>query len=131
ERIGDYAKNIFDLARNHPKQLHAGALETEVAQIEKRVSELFRETVEAFKTSNEEKARSIMSGYKGDVARQCDEIVKKIIAGEIGELDTSEAASVALYVRYLKRIAAHSRNIMTSLVNPFHRIGYREKKKKA
>jgi len=34
---------------------------------------------------------------------------------------------VSLYARFLKRIASHSRNIVTSVVNPFHRIGYREK----
>ena len=32
----------------------------------------------------------------------------------------------ALYLRFLKRIAAHSRNLASSVVNPFHRIGYPE-----
>ncbi len=31
---------------------------------------------------------------------------------------------VARCARYLKRIAAHSRNIITSVVNPFDHIGY-------
>ena len=30
------------------------------------------------------------------------------------------------YARFLKRIGSHSRNIATSIVNPFHRIGYQE-----
>ncbi len=30
-------------------------------------------------------------------------------------------------IRYLKRICGHLRNIATSIVNPFHRIGFREK----
>ena len=34
---------------------------------------------------------------------------------------------VALYARYLKRVGGHSHNIVTSVVNPFPRIGYREK----
>ena len=33
---------------------------------------------------------------------------------------------VALYLRFLKRISAHSRNLISSVVNPFDRIGYRE-----
>tara|TARA_Y100000588_G_scaffold1576_1_gene2313 strand:+ start:2478 stop:2618 length:141 start_codon:yes stop_codon:yes gene_type:complete len=37
-------------------------------------------------------------------------------------------AAVALYTRYLKRIGSHSRNITTSIVSSFHRIGYPEKK---
>ena len=32
----------------------------------------------------------------------------------------------SLYSRYLKRIAAHSRNLISSIVNPFERIGYPE-----
>ena len=50
-----------------------------------------------------------------------------IVSGRAPDLSRPDAATVALFARYLKRIAAHSRNVMTSLVNPFHRIGYREK----
>lgn len=128
ERIGDYAKNIFDLAREHPQRLVAGAMEPEVAEIEGRVERLFSAMVEAFKSSDEEKARTIMTDYKGGISASCEDIVKRIVSGKSDDLKPSEAASVALYVRYLKRIAGHSRNIMTSVVNPFHRIGYKEKK---
>jgi hypothetical protein len=34
---------------------------------------------------------------------------------------------VALYLRYLKRVSAHLKNVATSVVNPYHRIGFREK----
>ena len=34
---------------------------------------------------------------------------------------------MALYLRYLKRVSAHIKNVATSVVNPYHRIGYREK----
>jgi hypothetical protein len=34
-----------------------------------------------------------------------------------------------LYLRYLKRMSAHVKNVATSIVNPFHRIGFREKTK--
>jgi phosphate uptake regulator len=129
ERIGDYAKNIFDLARDHPKRLLGGVLEEDLVMIETRVAQIFEQMVEAFKAHDADKARLIMTGYKGEVVAACDRIVKKIVSGEVSDLGPSEAASVALYVRYLKRIAAHSRNIMTSVVNPFHRIGYREKAK--
>ena len=33
---------------------------------------------------------------------------------------------LTLDYRYLKRIAAHSRNLVSSIVNPFERIGYPE-----
>ena len=46
--------------------------------------------------------------------------------GKINDIDVGTASSVALYSRYLKRIAAHSRNLISSVVNPFERIGYPE-----
>jgi phosphate uptake regulator len=127
ERIGDYAKNIYNMARAHPKPLHGAGLEPEVAEIEGLVDRLFSQTVQAFKTGDAETARSVMMEYKGELVARCDRLVDSIISGAVTDLTPGDAASLALYVRYLKRIAAHSRNIMTSLVNPFHRIGYKEK----
>ena len=51
------------------------------------------------------------------------------IKGEGTPQDPTDAICLALYIRYLKRICAHLRNIASSIVNPFHRIGYREKNK--
>ena len=127
ERIGDYAKNIHDLARAHPAQLHGGPLESEVASIETRVAGLFRDTVQAFRESDVEKSRKVMTAYKEELSAECDRVIDRIVSGKVPELSAAEAAAIALYIRYLKRIGAHSRNIMTSVVNPFHRIGYREK----
>jgi len=127
ERIGDYAKNIYDLARSHPERLHGGSLENEVTEIETRVTQIFKDMVGAFKTNDVEKSRVIMTNYKEGLSSLCDDLVNRIVSGKVTDLDAANAATVVLYVRYLKRIAAHSRNIITSVVNPFHRIGYREK----
>lgn len=35
-----------------------------------------------------------------------------------------EAIVYALFARYLKRIAAHLANILTTVINPFHLVGY-------
>jgi len=128
ERIGDYSKNIYAMARAHPKRLHGGSLEADIAEIEKNVDRIFTQTVQAFKDSNSETARAVMSGYKEELVVLCDTLVDGIISGKTTDLNPGDAATLALYVRFLKRIAAHSRNIMTSVVNPFHRIGYKEKK---
>jgi phosphate uptake regulator len=125
ERIGDYTKNIFDLARNHPARLAAGSQEEELSRIESTVSSLFKDMITAFKNSDETMARKIMDGYKEEVSAACDNITHGVVAGKIDDLKgSSEGTAVALYARYLKRIAAHSRNVITSVVNPFDRIGY-------
>jgi phosphate transport system protein len=130
ERIGDYAKNIYDLAKAHPERLQGGSLEKEVAEVEARVKSIFNDMVTAFKTNDVEKSRAIMTNYKEGLSAVCDGIVRRVVGGDVPDLSPSQSAAIALYVRYLKRIAAHSRNIITSVVNPFHRIGYREKTKK-
>jgi phosphate uptake regulator len=127
ERIGDYTKNIYHLARAHPNKLDAGSLETRLREAEEGVSQLFREMIPAFKNRDAEAAREIMTGYKEGLATACEGITMDLVSGKAGDLAPSDAAVVSLYARYLKRIAAHSRNIVTSVVNPFHRIGYREK----
>ncbi len=127
ERIGDYAKNIYDLAKAHPGRLQGGSLEKDLADIEGRVTTLFKGMVEAFKANDVEKSRLIMTDYKEGLSAACESIVNRIVSGETTDLNAADAATVVLYVRHLKRIAGHSRNVLTSVVNPFHRIGYKEK----
>ncbi len=126
ERIGDYTKNIYDLALNHPKKLNGGSAEDRLAEIEKISFKLLEDTIDAFKNQDIEKARGLMGYYKEHISSQSDAITHDIILEKIGDLDTGSASAVALYARYLKRIAAHSRNLISSVVNPFEKIGYPE-----
>ena len=128
ERIGDYTKNIYDLARSHPKRLKAGSLEAKLQEIEAHITEVFTHAIEAFKEGDEELARQVMEEYKEEISTDCDDMASDVISGKVSDLESPEAAAVVLYVRFLKRIGSHSRNIATSIVNPFHRIGYQEKK---
>ncbi len=127
ERIGDYTKNIYDLAVNHPKKLNGGNIEDRLAEIEKISFSLFEQSTEAFKNQDIEQARGLMGDYKANISNQSDAITNEIIMGKIRDLDIGTASAVGLYSRYLKRIAAHSRNLISSVVNPFERIGYPEK----
>lgn len=129
ERIGDYTKNIYDLARSHPRRLHAGSLEEKLQEIESHITKISTRAIEAFREGNEDLAREVMEDYKEDISDECDNMANDIITGKVSDLEAPEAAAVVLYVRFLKRIGSHSRNIVTSIVNPFHRIGYSEKKK--
>ena len=127
ERIGDYTKNIYQLARSHPQRLQGGSLEVRLQEVEVGVTQLFQDMILAFKTHEEEMARRIMTGYKESLSAACESITMDVVSGKVSDLPSTDAAAVSLYARYLKRIASHSRNIVTSIVNPFHRIGYREK----
>jgi len=127
ERIGDYTKNIYDLAVHHPLRLQGGPVEEKLQKVEALVTSDFKSMIEVFKHRDEDKARVIMNNYKEGLSDACEEISNSILSGAVNGLNSSDATAVSLYARFLKRIASHSRNIVTSVVNPFHRIGYREK----
>ena len=126
ERIGDYTKNIYDLAVNHPKKLNGGSVEDRLTKIEKISFNLFEQSIQVFKNQNIAQASSLMGNYKENISKQSDAITHEIIRGKISDLDIGTASAVGLYARYLKRIAAHSRNLISSIVNPFESIGYPE-----
>ncbi|MCP4633613.1 MAG: hypothetical protein GY855_11860 [candidate division Zixibacteria bacterium] len=126
ERIADYTKNIWELAVAHPKKLHCGPLENEVSELEKAVKSKFEKVIDALSTSDEEKASNILHNYI-QVSKNCNRILENLIREDTPELSKVDTVVTALYVRYLKRINGHLSNITTSVVNPFHRIGFQPK----
>ncbi len=128
ERIGDYTKNIYDLALNHPAKLQAAGLEDRLKTVEGDVTKLFQDMIEAYRNGDLELSRKVMLEYKEGLSAACDGIIKAIVNGDAEGLNATDAGALTLYVHYLKRIASHSRTIVSGLVNPFHRIGYKEKK---
>ena len=126
ERIGDYTKNIYDLAVEHPQRLLAKSYEKELSNIENATTDFLNESIEVFKNQDIDNARKLMANYKTDISSTSSDIVNGIVSGKNNEFAPEQAGALCLYARYLKRIAAHSRNLVSSIVNPFERIGYPE-----
>lgn len=124
ERIGDYTKNIVDLAISHPKKLTCGNLEKDIERIENGVMEIFESIIPSIKSSDKEATRQLVNSHWW-IFKRCDEIVNQLVRGEDSSLSLGNAVSTALYVRYLKRVGAHLVNIASSIVNPFEKIGFR------
>ena len=91
----------------------------------------FRETIGLLETQDEAKAIELLSTYKEEISRACDGMVNNIVRGEVSSLAAPDAAAAALYVRYLKRIGAHLKNVTTCIVNPLELIGFQPPKDKA
>ena len=125
ERIGDYTKNITELATGYPGKLDCGKLEQRVQIIEQIVEKLFAEIPRILKSSDRSAARKIIDECHG-IRSNADQIILELIKGGDESMGRGQTAAVALYVRYLKRVGAHLLNILSSIVNPFERIGYRE-----
>lgn len=124
ERIGDYTKNIVELALSHPARLLCGPHEDNIRRIETTVKTMFGQLLEALPENDEAKAREVMSEHWW-IARRADEIVDALMQKDDPALSGREAVATALYVRYLKRISAHLMDIASSIANPFDRIGFR------
>jgi phosphate transport system protein len=128
ERIGDYSKNIAELATFQQKKLNLGTYKEDIKKIETAVLDSFQRVNICLKEGNPEKALHIMKDYK-DINKLCDSLIEKIIQVKDSKLSSGESASLALYLRALKRLNSHLINIASGVVNPFHRIGFKPKKK--
>ncbi|NQV37655.1 MAG: hypothetical protein HQ509_06600 [Candidatus Marinimicrobia bacterium] len=126
ERLGDYCKNILELVTYHSAKLSVDEVNDALDDVEKHIKYQFDNIIDALKTNDEKKARKLMKSYKKGVRRTTDSIVKRLIEGDINATNSQSATALALYARYLKRISAHLSNILSSVVNPFERIGFRE-----
>jgi len=126
ERVGDYTKNILDLALNHPNIIKSEEFSEDLYHVEQEVISRFSKTIEAIHTQDADVARSMMVSYKETLTSISDDIVNGCISGEITLGDESKTVSLALYARYLKRIGAHLKNITTVLINPFDAVGYKQ-----
>jgi phosphate transport system protein len=127
ERIGDYAKNMVELALDHPGKLHGGEFEGEIARIEEALEDNFIQTKACFREGDSGLAFELLKKYAW-VNDSCDDIVMAVVKEKDVDIRPGDAAALALYTRWLKRINSHLRNITTSVVNPFDRIGFEPKK---
>ena len=125
ERVGDYTKNIAELVEMVPGELRFGEHEEVFKKVEALTLSVFNLTTDAFVKSDTEAARKAMSTYD-QLSMLCDRTLASLV-GELREIESLEKQKVilVLMLRYLKRVAAHLKNVATILVNPFHRIGYR------
>ena len=124
ERIGDYTKNIVDIAMIHPERLKAGLLEEPLKKVENAIKENFIKTKACIKESDLDAAMAILKEYKW-VNMECDQCENDLMLEKDKKLSSGNAATLALYFRWLKRINSHLNNITSSVANPFDRIGFK------
>jgi len=125
ERIGDYTKNIVNLAQNYPGRLIFESWEPDLKNIEVTISKNFGVLIQALEQSDETQAKNLLDEL-WKIKKQCDAFNIALLNNDKYDLKVSDAVALALYLRYLKRVASHLMNVATSIVNPFHKIGYRK-----
>ncbi|MAV70362.1 MAG: hypothetical protein CMG04_06320 [Candidatus Marinimicrobia bacterium] len=124
ERIGDYTKNILDLAIFSSRPILSEETSENLELIEAAVLSRFSSTISVLENKDAEKAQTLLNSYRKDLGKVSDSIVHDIVSGSFEIKNNISPASVALYARYLKRIGAHLKNITSVVTNPFEMIGY-------
>lgn len=125
ERIGDYNKNIWDIAAAGIDLSGADDIK-ELMQCRDRTSTMISEAARVFRERDADGARRII--LEGDdIQTRYDGTIDRLLGEH--SLDASEAVARALLVRFLKRITAHVVNVLTSLVMPVHRLDYYDERK--
>jgi len=118
ERIGDYAKNIFDLMRLE-RQLPKDTAE-DLIRFKDTISTLLAKARNIYESQDEEGAKAFLAECDA-LSEHCDAKVDAMIMREEGG---GEVAAAALAYRYFKRIVSHAMNIITSVVMPIDRLDY-------
>jgi phosphate transport system protein len=119
ERVGDYAKNLFDVAADGG-QLHEVPDIDELHALRDQVADFIENCGTAFAAREATRARALLT--EGDeLLDRFDGLVSALVRGEDTE---PQAVARALTHRYLKRIVAHLMNVLSSVVMPIDRIDY-------
>ncbi|MDD4202821.1 MAG: PhoU domain-containing protein [Candidatus Omnitrophica bacterium] len=120
ERIGDYAKNIFEVSQMLNKPLDKAIFNDLFGDIEPKLRKGFLETKKAFVESDKNMAKEILK-VERDVVLHCDATIEKLAKSSY---DTNLAVCLTLLARYFKRIAAHLANISSSVILPIQDLDF-------
>ncbi len=117
ERVGDYGKNLYDLAAAKAP-LGSTEQRTALVQLKDRISKLIVRAHGLFESQDDEGAREFLAEVSA-VEDECDTAVD---AGLHSQQDN--AAARVLAYRYFKRVVSHTGNIVSSLVVPLDKLDY-------
>ncbi|MEX0835199.1 MAG: PhoU domain-containing protein [Nitriliruptor sp.] len=119
ERIGDYAKNLFDLAHDGTnltvtsRGARHTAMHTEMIRMINEVSTAFRER-------DPELSRELLA-HGDELLVDFDDAVSSLVRSDsVGD----QSVAQALAYRYYKRIIAHLLNVLSAVVMPVDRLDY-------
>ena len=124
ERIGDYAKNIYDLAK-YGVDFEVAPDRTELEQYAGNVGQLITDAADVFEVKDSAVAEHLIAKADGFL----DDYDDHVRAAYKSEGPVADAVARALFYRYLKRITAHVMNLLTSLVVPIDRLDYYDEAK--
>jgi phosphate transport system protein len=122
ERVGDYAKNIFDLAELSPHP-PTGEHKDRLVKLKDRISRVMASCREIFDSHARGQAADLIREAQ-EIEDFCDDQVRQLIRGEES---VDLAAAYVLAYRYFKRVVSHTCNVASSVVEPIDKLDFPQK----
>lgn len=116
ERIGDYAKNLFDLAVAKP-DLGSEEERRKLIELKDQVSALVGRARDLYVSQDSDGARTYLA-ENDRLQDACDAGLERALHAD------RNACGQALTMRYFKRVASHAANVVTSLVMPLDKLDF-------
>jgi phosphate uptake regulator len=116
ERIGDYAKNILDLARH--KSVLSPEEQDLITPLAAKASDMLGRAARLFDSQDEAAAAAFLEEEHG-LRHQCEAAIDKWI----DDADKNHSAA-CLVTRFIKRVAGHAGNVVSSVVMPLDMLDF-------
>jgi phosphate uptake regulator len=120
ERLGDYCKNLLEVAEAMQQPVGSGPHGEQISGLLADIGDLFEPIAAATVNSDKQMAEEAV-GRGRELACRCDAVIDHLLGDD---LPTRQAVLLTLTARYLKRTALHLTNIASSVVMPLHRLDY-------
>ena len=117
ERIGDYAKNMFDLSVFRPWLGDEEQIK-QLITLKDSISKILVRARALYENQDVEAARSFLTECD-QVEDACDGLLRRALA-----IEDKNGAGLALTARYFKRVVSHAANVVTSLVMPLDKLDF-------
>jgi phosphate uptake regulator len=120
ERMGDYAKNILDLAEELDGTQKDFKYLDKLTSIKIKIAGNLPKLKTAYVGSNGGLAQQILSMY-APIKAECKELLGSILKED---LPSREAVATALMCKYLGRMGSHLGNVASGIIYPLDKIDF-------
>ena len=120
ERLGDYVKNIHEIADMMPDEPDRELYRGQLADAAAAIRDIHAKTRQAFAESDDELAGDIIKRARAQ-GRAHEAQIRAITTSGMA---THDAVCIVLVLRFFKRLVAHMSNIATTVVMPIDLIDF-------
>ncbi|MGD9549193.1 MAG: PhoU domain-containing protein [Candidatus Krumholzibacteriia bacterium] len=120
ERLGDYIKNLHEVAEMMPPEPDRELYRQWLAEPTETIARLFDQTRRGFVDTDEALAGAVIKTAKA-TGRDVERRIREITASGLA---TRDAVCLVLVLRFYKRLVAHMSNIASTVVMPLDLIDF-------